>query len=169
MKVKSNSCIGISLQMKSFLNCYFKKMLEFVILKIKFNPIYLFLFQLFFFGCYSNFGIEDGTLITQSEAEKRIGLSISTKILENYPSYGFPVPFNLSNDPNCNRVSFFKKKAIRNCTIIILSSRINSTDYADYMGKLKALVDTVCNLEKQIYLDNAQSGEVNLCGISGKN
>jgi hypothetical protein len=138
-------------------------------MRLNFHYILLFILIFDLYDCRSNVGIDDESLVSQSHAEKSLGVAIFLKVSENYPSFAIPLPFNLSTDRKCNRVSYFKRKDLRNCEIIILTSKFDSTGYQDYFGKMTAIVRDGCKLEKQIFLDNSSSGEVNICGINGTN
>ncbi|MCW7467890.1 MULTISPECIES: hypothetical protein [Leptospira] len=116
-------------------------------------------------SCGFNQGIDSKDFYTEDETERKIGIAVYIKSLQMFGNAGALLPYQFQEDPNCRRQSYFKKDQVTKCMNIILASSIQATDISDYFGKIGVIINKVCNLERQIFLDNSAKGEINFCGV----
>ncbi|TGM82410.1 hypothetical protein EHR01_06415 [Leptospira mtsangambouensis] len=115
-------------------------------------------------ACNINQGIDSNEFYTEDETERKIGIAVSLKSVQIFGNPTTLLPYEFQQDQNCKRQSYFKKVEVNKCVNIILASIIQTTDISDYFGKIAVIVNKLCNLERQIFLDNASKGEINFCG-----
>ncbi|PJZ45150.1 hypothetical protein CH361_13045 [Leptospira brenneri] len=118
-----------------------------------------------FLNCNINQGINspDGDFYSEAEAETKLGIAVSLKLSMHFNDSHTFLPYEFQEDSNCRNQSFYLKKEVNNCANLILITDFKSSDISDYFGKVGALVREVCKLEKQIFLYNSFSGEINFC------
>ncbi|TDY66134.1 hypothetical protein CLV96_3987 [Leptospira meyeri] len=133
-------------------------------MKITKLTLYL-LIPLLSIACNINQGIDSNEFYTEDETERKIGIAVSLKSIQIFGNPTALLPYEFQQNPNCKRQSYFKKEEVNKCVNIILASNIQTTDISDYFGKIGIIVNKLCNLERQIFLDNSSKGEINFCGI----